>query len=68
MADPDLQKRGGGGSGQNFLLFGPQFGLKIRGWGKVPPQDPHMDPLLRDTAKTRKNRFFFAKEKNARKV
>ena len=36
--DPSLDK-GGAGSPKNFFpLFGPQFGLKIRGGG--PPVDP----------------------------
>ena len=54
MADPDLQIRWGGhpdpgikgeGSPKNFLrLFGPQFGLKIRGAGPGPA--PPLDPPL----------------------
>ena len=37
VVDPDLQIRGGGGSGEFFLAFRPHFGLKIRGWGLGPP-------------------------------
>ena len=41
-------KGGGGGGGEVgglFRLFGPQFGLKIRGrGGKPPPGPPHLDP------------------------
>ena len=48
VVDPDLQIRGGGGVGGGgekrraqsqkklFRPFGPQFGLKIRGWGAGP--------------------------------
>ena len=41
MPDPDLDIRGGGGTGlkNNFFRpFGPQFGLKIRG-GASPGSD-----------------------------
>ena len=65
MADPDLDIRGslviqtlrkkaGGGSQKNFFQpFGPQFGLKIRGWGgggggHRSPWNPPMDlPLIK---------------------
>ena len=54
MADQDLQIRaslviqtlrkkvgGGGGAQKNFFQpFGPQFGLKIRGWGGEVPLEP----------------------------
>ena len=62
MADPDLQRRGGGGAGhpdpeirgvggtrskKNFFRpFGPHFGLKIRGGGRAPPLDPPLDISL----------------------
>ena len=50
--------RGGGGGGggapqtlaglpKKFLPpFGPQFGLKIRGWGRAGPRTPPLDPPL----------------------
>ena len=40
---------GGGGSGLQkniFWPFGPQFGLKIRGEGGVPPLDPSLLQIL----------------------
>ena len=54
MADPDLQIREGEGGGHPypeikgepglkyffFRLFGPQFGLKIRGAGRSPDPFP----------------------------
>ena len=42
VAYPDLQKRGGGGGLKKncFQLFGPQFGLKIRGGGEAGPTGP----------------------------
>ena len=61
MPDPDLEITGGGGGDQpdppldkggpgspkNFFpLFGPQFGLKIRGGG-VGGQAPPLDPPLK---------------------
>ena len=48
MADPDLQIRGGGGWSQKnfFWLFGPQFGLRIRGGGPRAPLAPPLDPPL----------------------
>ena len=62
MADPDLQIRVGGGGGGGhpdpeiggpglkkfFPLFGPQFGLKIRG-DPAPPRAPSLDPPLQST-------------------
>ena len=48
---PDPEKKvGGGGSQKNFFQpFGPQFGLKIRGWGgERSPWNPPMDlPLIK---------------------
>ena len=50
MADPDLQKRGGGRGGAVckkkffFRPFGSQFGLNIR--GARAPQAPPLDPPL----------------------
>ena len=39
---PDPEKKsGGGGSRKKFFQpFGPQFGLKIRGWGGEVPLEP----------------------------
>ena len=39
VADPVLQIRGEEGGGL-FRLFGPQFGLKIRGGGGASPPGP----------------------------
>ena len=45
MPDPDLEMTGGGGWGGGvrspkkfFWPFGPQFGLKMRGWAGASPQ------------------------------
>ena len=56
MAEPDLQIRWGGGGGSSrpwdkgrgvskifFRLFGPQFGLKIRGAGPGPSPESATD-------------------------
>ena len=58
MTDPDLEIRGGGGSGHPdpeirgeqshpkfFRPFGPHFGLKIRGGGGTPGPSPRSPPL-----------------------
>ena len=42
--DPEKKSGGGGGSQKQFYQpFGPQFGLKIRGWGggEVPLEPSH---------------------------
>ena len=49
---PDPEKkngRGGGSQKKCFQPFGPQFGLKIRGWGGGQvPWNPPMDlPLIK---------------------
>ena len=39
--DPEKKSGGGGGSRKKFFQpFGPQFGLKIRGWGGEVPLEP----------------------------
>ena len=41
--------KGGGGGLKTFLLFLPQFGLKIRwGEGDLGPQAPPLDPPLQN--------------------
>ena len=38
---PDLYKKKGGGGGLQTIVFGPQFGLKIRGRSpRASPPDP----------------------------
>ena len=48
---PDPEKKSGGGRSQKqfYQPFGPQFGLKIRGWGGGrSPWNPPMDlPLIK---------------------
>ena len=60
VAGPDLQimggpghsnpAKGGGGGLKTFLLFLPQFGLKIRGGGEgdLGPQAPPLDSPLQN--------------------
>ena len=49
---PDPEKKSGGGEGGSqkkfYQPFGPQYGLKIRGWGGRSPWNPPMDlPLIK---------------------
>ena len=42
VVGPDPQTREGLDLKKNFLPFGPQFGLKIRGEAQAPPLDPQL--------------------------
>ena len=54
MADPDPEISGGPGLKKYFFQsLGPQFGLKIRGWGGGggrPPRTSPLDPPLKGVA------------------